>query len=58
MKNTSKPTILAKVVNVVKPVKAVSVQTRRYVNNDGTIAENIDTYRQFKADLNNRNYGW
>lgn len=36
-------------VNVSKPV---------FVNNDGTIAESKASYQEFRADLNNRNYGW
>jgi hypothetical protein len=29
-----------------------------FVNHDGTIAESLDTYKQFKSDLSQRNYGW
>ena len=35
-------------------------ETRKkmFVNNDGTIAESHDTYKQFKSDLSQRSYGW
>ncbi len=36
-----------------------TVQAKKmFVNNDGTIAESHDTYKQFKSDLSQRSYGW
>ncbi len=47
-------------VTAAKSTKAVTSVTSKKVNvnPDGTIAESLDSYRQFCADLNNRSYGW
>lgn len=45
---------------LVNTTKDVSLKTNKrvFVNHDGTIAEDINTYRQFKSDLSNRSYGF
>lgn len=52
-------TIITISKNIVSTVtKATeSLSKKRLVNPDGTIAESVETYRQFKADLANRSYG-
>jgi len=53
-------TIISKINSTINPtIKTVEpINKQLFINNDGTVAENKQTYRQFKADLNNRSYGW
>ena len=50
---------LVKAISKVVIVKNQLVAPKRvFVNLDGTIAENKETYKEFRQDLGNRNYGW
>lgn len=51
--------LFAKVKNQLVTVTNKEVKSKPvFVNHDGTIAESLETYKQFKSDLSQRNYGW
>lgn len=64
MKNstTSKQSLTSKVTQAVKSVVSSFdsiIEPKRYINNDGTIAKNHNTYKEFKQDLiKSSGFGW
>lgn len=55
-------TIMSKTIitiskNIISSVTKSTESKKKLVNPDGTIAESLETYKQFKADLANRSYG-
>ncbi len=44
---------------VAKTVKSLFTEPKRFVNNDGTIAETHNTYKEFKQDIiKSSGFGW
>ena len=53
----AKTSLTAKVAKTVKVL--FFTEPVRYINNDGTVAENIHTYKEFKQDIiKSSGFGW
>lgn len=52
--------LIKSVTNSVKTEKEPkTLNTKRFINNDGTIAESHSTYKEFRTDLiKSQSYGW
>jgi hypothetical protein len=46
------------VIKATEGIKSLFHNKVRFINHDGTIAENVDSWKQFRNDFNNRNYGF
>ncbi len=55
----SNTSLLSKVTTVVKSSINTISRSSRFVNNDGTIAENGNTYQEFRQDvIKSAGFGW
>lgn len=61
MKN-AKTLISAKAIQAVKSIASSFnsvIETKRYINHDGTVAENHNTYKEFRQDIiKSSGFGW
>lgn len=47
----AKTSLTAKVTNTMTSVKSFFTEPKRFVNHDGTLAENKETYKEFRQDI-------